>query len=847
MQFQSDVDLAKALAKPDVVIEPFLEIDWNRDGLYTHAYSDMSKLVSSVDVDFPSIHGDIPAEINTIVGASSAVMNAKLNGRRDGTELLAAQLFSDYYTPSPLISKAKKGTPIRYTRLVKTDVGFKPVRQFTGWIVSFEINEDDGMVSLTCSDIHDLQTAQVTLPRWARGPAPTNEIPADPFTGAFALTVPINAAWVYGELLRQGGRSLWPEGRWDACARVSCAGSYLPSIGSMGDAMNYLHSIADVDYPFGKGQYGIDHIVGSQTSGNALMSGSAISTSFPIYPSNRGSGDAARYTSIGMWFYSDGAAAPELGNAVFVLKLDSTYASDPGRFSFSLASNGFYTLQLSESSSTGSSMAGSTWFIQRVSGSPATAGWHYIEAIWYSSPTATALEVRLDGVVWAPNAPINTTTAYTRGDWLHYNEFGNSFVTGPAEYPPVQHVEVCHGVGSSRPSLPNAHHPTYVNQGRIAPAAFGVSWNRLHSIPEVKDEIAWDVLREAVSGELGVMFTREDGQLWIMGRPDVYLSGQVPVSYNNDPAYLMSSNFWLINPTLVTSATDDISYLKIRNYSINPSANVYRNRVSASLGTTMLVRDIVWQSSDPKQFYAASGTSSLLGSLLDKTIGLADGVVAIFSAINATTAVSTPQVPVLNKTTVSAIDATNVNFAAAAGWAVGIFPKANQREFQITWGAGALSPGPIYLGAILGANQANLQIGGYRYEESRVPYVTSNAAEVTAKGVALLDLGSHSWRQDSKSMDTITMTLLRDTVAAAPVIKNLSVPVDPRRQLLDTVKMPPSKIVSGDIYAQVIGKRIHDTPGSAGDSIDVRVMLAPVNIGYWDDPNSGWDSGSWAS
>jgi hypothetical protein len=107
----------------------------------------------------------------------------------------------------------------------------------------------------------------------------------------------------------------------------------------------------------------------------------------------------------------------------------------------------------------------------------------------------------------------------------------------------------------------------------------------------------------------------------------------------------------------------------------------------------------------------------------------------------------------------------------------------------------------------------------------------------------LLDLGSNDWRQFPPKLRKIFDGLLRDTIAAVPVMRNLSVPLDPRRQLLDVVKLPASRIVSGDVYAQVVGKRISDTKDSAQDFIDVRVVSGPAQAAYWD--VAKWNEGSW--
>src|SRR3982750_1733400 len=171
MQLPSDADLAEALAAPIVSIRPLLEFDWLRDCTFTSSvYADQSELVSSVDVDFASLPSDLPSEINTVVCSPSAVMTARLRGVETVSGIFATQLWSKYYRPSPLFTFTKEGTPVRYSRVVQTKSGPRTIRQFTGWVSEYLLDEASDTVTLTCSDVYDLQTSLVTLPVWAIGP-----------------------------------------------------------------------------------------------------------------------------------------------------------------------------------------------------------------------------------------------------------------------------------------------------------------------------------------------------------------------------------------------------------------------------------------------------------------------------------------------------------------------------------------------------------------------------------------------------------------------------------------------------------------------------------------------------
>lgn len=855
MQFQTDADLNEALSKPQVTILPLLEVDWSRDGLYGHAYSNMSKLVASVNVDFASIHGDIPADINTIVGSSSGLMKVVLSGRRVNHEMRASQLWSEYWAPSPLFSTNKRGVPIRYSRNVRTRAGFKTIRQFTGWVSEVIIDEDNDTVELTCSDIYDLQNKVVTLPVWARGPEPTVDSPAGYF--GYSPMAPIDVCWVYGETLRQAGRSLWPNPRSDAAVMWSLSGSLLPSVGTMADATNSKHSRSMYGLLGQLGKYGPATFDTSAGIDNDDINTCQCRAAKYIGVPDRGSSDTPAYIGLSAWVYSNGTGVYNAAKENIFGTILGASLEDSGYVQLHNDIGGSFKFTIRESASSGSTIAGSvrTWQY-RTGATFMPTGWHYINVIASFTNASVTVAAYMDGVLQSPTVlPSNPTVAYKYYHNLAYFEPTN-FCYAQIKCGSIQHAQIYSGGGGVVLNSTDQH-PDYINKGQIQPARISMFTNRLACIPNTDTEIAWDVLRAAVGGELGAMFTREDGQLWIMGRDDVYASGITPALYGNDPAgllggflggsvgtELLNTLFYISNPDVTTSTVDDLSRARLSGVSYNPSADTYRNRVTYEIPDVRQIPAIVWNSDSPTRFLAASGSVGITQDII-----LPADVVSIRPIINATTAVASPTVPVLNATTVSAIDATNVNNPAAFGWSIGVEYELTQRWFRLNYGAGLLSPGPVYIGSLLGAQQANFAMGGYKYDMGETQsYGWKRQDEITAKGGEfVLDLGSNPWRTYKDATDLIAQSVLRDTVNAAPIIKNLSVPVDPRRQLLDVIKMPPSKIVSGDIYAQVLGKSISDTQSTHSDEIDVRVINTggPVTDLYWGVAGRGWGDGHW--
>lgn len=857
MQLASDTDLAVALAAPRVNIQPFLEVDWNRDGAYTHAYSNQSLLVSNVVVDFASLHSDLPAEINAVVGSSSGIMTARLNGKNALSKGYASQLWSKYYTPSPLYGFTKEGTPIRYSRIVETQAGPRVIRQFTGWISEYEIDEASDTVTLTCSDVYDMQTTLVSLPVWARGPDASASNTPGP-SGKVSSMACIDSVWVYKEILRQSGagRSLWPMPRFDAVAMWSCDGSMLPSVGELGCALNVAGTqfmtmtLEDFDIlPFFSGSpYGLSPITVSGTQNDDITMSFARANKACFVPDRGGTDPNTIYIGFAGWFKSSGGGAATGAQTMANILLGSLGA-DSGYLQLQVFPTGGFRLVLRESNSSGSSNAGTLRQFSWVSaGNTLPVGWHYLECWMSFTNSAISAFAKIDGatVVWTAGPASMAAYKYFQGFTFEeqsnqtYIEFHDTT---------AQHIQIFHGFGTYT-SVVGQKDPPYVTAGKPRPGrtSFGTNW--LTHLPDRANKYGWDLLKEAVEGELGVLITREDGSVWIMGREDAYMYGWMPsvlpvVAGNFAQVQVQAAELGLSlawfgsNEDILPDNAVDLSRNKISGLQYNPSADTYRNAISYHVDLTKSINAIVWDSNDPKQFFAASGSTNL-----ERDVGLPSGTISIYNHTIDIGITATANKPPLDQTSISAVAASNPTFAASVGWLASVFWKPGQRAFNFGYGAGILSPDNVYIGAASGADQANFQIGGWKYDSSD-PFdeIYFTIAEVATHGYVLLDLGSNDWRQHPPRLRKIFDGLLRDTVAAVPVMRGISIPTDPRLQLLDVVKLPPSRIVSGDIYAQIVGKRISDTQDSAEDQLDLRVVFGPVEPAFWDVSN--WNEGAW--
>lgn len=820
MQFADDADLAEALASPNVVIKPLLEFDWDRDGTYSHDYSNMSKIMSSMDVDSATFQGDLPSDINAAVGSSSGQATIILQGRRNAEELTAAQLFNRYFAGlSPLNGYRHEGTPIRYSRKVRTKYGFRTIRQFTGWVSEIPtIDEETGEVQVICSDVYDLQTAPVTLPRWGVGPSPENSNQA--VNGDFSYSHPIETTWVLDHLLLVGGRSRGPSLPDDIAAYWSCAGSFLPSQGTIVDTVYSQHAISYENADaWIYGQNGALAPKATTHIDNRTLNQNFCRTRDQNgVPENTVSADPPQWTELSCWAYSDGSGSTSSSNtSQFGMRLDSASSGiTPGYVAGFVNKAGVFSAQITESPSISGAR---TWNWKY--NTPQATGWHYYSAIisWTYNGISAVLRVD-DAVVSATVTTPGASLGFRYQTYLQNYEFGNvAYIQ--TEQAPIQFVMIRHSP-TAIVYDPNQKAP--VTRDGYPLAQISKSANQLVFIPDVTNKMVWDVWKAIVTAELGVTYTDEYGWLHFIPREYIYLA----------------------TDTAIASAVR-IPRNKLGPLKINPSANLYRNAVSMTTVYTGQIRANVWTNDDPKEFYTLNGANS------SEIIDLPDDMVTTY--LHAEILSYNPPdtgVP-LNHNYVASVRADDTTLEPATGIGVNVIPQNDQRTAIILW---ANSSGfPVYIGAYKDANTPAWFLNGTKLAPRKNgKFLYTNEDEINeVGGVRLIEIPPSDWLQGEAQSESIGLTLLGDTVNPAPLLDPVDAAVDPRRQLGDFVVIDGKKSVTGDLTAQIIGKHITDkvqtnslgeSVGSFNDKLMLRVARTPA-IMRWDIAGVGWDQGVW--
>jgi hypothetical protein len=253
VQLATDTALAAAVEGPDRVVVHKLEADWNRNGLYDHALSDLTEWVVSVGNQRDML-GSLPEQTTIIEGFISAKLDVTLQGSRNGDGGKdVVDLLSTLRTDSPLYGQARTGVAIRWRIGIATAAGTVPmIDQFTGTISTFKADNAPRQVTLSCLDGTDRLHNPINLPVYGLYNWDTNLIQQQPQSGKFR----INSHWVIDYVLRQNGIYQSPPNMPGCIYSATGHGSLIPEIGHQFDLSGVDGVFADSDSSVVPGKWG---------------------------------------------------------------------------------------------------------------------------------------------------------------------------------------------------------------------------------------------------------------------------------------------------------------------------------------------------------------------------------------------------------------------------------------------------------------------------------------------------------------------------------------------------------------------------------------------------------------
>lgn len=799
-----------------------IEFDWNRDGLYTHAYSDLTEIWTSCGGDRGMVT-DLPDAVSTPDGYSSGQMNATLSGSLGATSahiaIGAAALFDPDNRNSPIFDKNILGTPVRYSRVTQTVVGDVVLPVFTGFVRSAPFQRVANSVAVTAADHLDLANGIVTLPLWA---VPT----ASPYSTwnwvSGPATRPIRLTWAIEEILRQAGRPVAPTPRADCVAMFTCSGSMLPSFG-YGNHNDYqqlgystVHE-APLGYPppWVTAPFGLaPNVVSVLTDPNDMASGTATCNR-AVAVTTDGSGAPTNRVGVGEWVYISSAADATypsvsrfyIGNYNMSEEHFDPLFEDPGNVSefiqLEIHSNGTVRTYVRESPA----MAGWKYWDWNTVYALAD-GWHYFNLIYSFSSTTVTAALTIDGAsqsMTQVNSPAGgfryrspaPTQLYANGGVLRSNKVNVASVH--AGGPPVHQVQFYAGDSTLAFSSQQITAPTLTNgkpAATVAQSSFEIFW-----LPDIYQDNPWEVLKQITAAYCAGLYIDEYGT--------VHWEDHGTLRLNVSAAALSA-----------ISVTDQ----QLDEMTVTPTDDSQRNTVVVPWTFRNAEEGTVWTQKNARDRPINVGGLSSVLEPVKEVISTSDRIIKVSE-----TPVDNSSLEPDHRTGwASAVELDDPSSAPPANdWSANTF-MPDQRTLGLVWFGPSFGV-PLFIGSYLEANQASWNVAGAKYSAAvSALELVEDTPSVVAVGRKTLTLSSSPWVSMEVSGTLIGFQLLQDLLIPASTVSPLRLPADPRRQLLDVLRVTNDSGSSGAFYGQIINKSWDDScNGDFFDTLTLRMTSTP--------------------
>jgi hypothetical protein len=757
MQFSGDTALAAAVDSSDRILVQKVEFDWNHDGLYNHLWSNMSALCSEITIE-RSLMTVLPEECSTVEGFQSAKMTLRLEGTIAGSTLDIAQILSPYRTDSPLYPPWWfVSTPVRVHITVRKADGTETlIPQFTGFISEVTISSSDRSVIVTCLDGSEKCRVPITL------------APSGMFTwyysGSTGENWRHNTQWVIDYVLRKCGYYSSPPITDSPIYSATGHGSPHPDVGHESTLRLTLGQEPPKDQMYVPGVYGLavngtpQFFLSWWTRGmDAFTPQTGDTNEWSIqFLAKFGAGTVRHPDTSGTVIHISTGDSIFNGTTMSV-RIDTT--------------TGQAFLELRNGGSVVYSNAGPTF---------ASDAWHNVAVkIKFNSMTNAV-------ITWigqSPQTGINLTAAGLPSTPAATSFRGGIIMT---IYPfPVQCIQFKKSAGTV----------TWYDTGTFVPtASLDPGINQWISIPEVRDQEAWQVLKEVVESEYGVIGFDESGNAYFRNRNTLRNSGLT------------------IEKTITDQTTLVDLSLSTRSESIR---NVITLPVQPRWQGTV---ETVWDIKDlDEEWFLTSGAHGftvdidepmqILGviNLFNYSTGVWDGedLVGGFVAINTV---------------------TNTEVAATVScW------QQYYNPYQIVFYITNPVTDPIKFRTTTG-NPA-LRVPGYPVKTSDTLTTTfRRQSSINLYGERTLSLPTNPWAQDSRYTQDVALSLMKDLKRPVPTIERIPVVGDPRLQMTDTVQIEDVNGMGGPILAGVAGITRTFSGGKLTDSLTPRPVGSP---GSW--------------
>jgi len=834
--------IADELKKPVRVLVDLIYFDWDNDG-YQSEYSDMSAVLVSADLERSALQSDLPEQVNTIQGYSSAELQVTLRGNRDSSEPDVAQLLSRFNVSGPFFNRELTGTTVKFEKRIETPKGNVDIRQFTGQIRDIQITRSTGEVKIIATDIWQWATRTASFPFWAIDKSTSANGDLSPTAG---IQRSINASWLLTEALRQAGTPVAPPERSDCFVSFSCVGSMLHSVGEPwhdpGSIDPSLHVMnwGNVNIMTGWGPWApaMTPGVGSGSSRTFFANQAYIdrtkNNGFFKVP-RAGTSEAGKNLGVTFWAQSDGSASRGLPTGSPPYYYDGLLVALSLTSSIALpeiwvqhGKNGQIYVTILD-------WPGGTMTPRQFGWAPKAAGWHHYDVnIRFRNNQITAV-LTVDGVdQGAPTLGSFPTVGYTYVA-NSYPTAINDLRSNPMQirmWDPAQFVQV-YGGGTDSVYSPSQVEPVLTKDGLP-----WLVWEGCHAemdfIPDTYEEYVWDILKNLTTGEFAGLYTNEYGQLTFYPH-------------------------WKLRQTIPLNSSETYTVDDLEDLVTNPSLDQYRNTIAVTYTSRAVEIDDVWTNTDSLGLRVVDDGVSVLfdpiylsGEVI-KIVTLVrllsgwndattsewyeDRTTRAFLTMSGYNGVSGGSSNIYDGLGSDGLDPLH-DGSGSRGFSTAnasIIPGPDGRSFQIraTAPANSWATG-VFFGAKAIQDSSGNQtvpspafwVKGAKYgSQIENLWIETNDAEVLDKGRAVLKLEASVWRQTEQTAAAIAPQLLSDLTNPSPVISGLSIPSDPRLQITDVITLyPEGEYSNSGIQAQILGIR---RPGDGNDELDLRITRAP--------------------
>lgn len=529
MQFAGNAALAAALAtgqKREFSVS--LAFDWDRNGAYANANSDMSAVYESGVID-RQLSGSFPADMEITEGYVAAQLDITVSGKlADNTPVW--QAFSPY-SGYPLGSISIEGTPMRLDLIVQTSLGPVTIRQFTGFVFDALPSRANGNVVITCYDAGFILAALITLATWAVDGVTRTQLTSNPDTpdsGTVAL------GWVIENILRRNGFYQGPPWHPNVVCAWTLNGAALPEVGTIAIEDPWITGV----WSFGYGEYNIPQFTPSGQVSDVYTAGQFGSTCYrgatklPVITGRGvsylyGNAHASWNQQFAFNVGSYGSANSNLIGFGAWVQIDPTQAGsstitcylEEAHFNFSSTDQhpAFATVSVNHATGAASATvqnegATTTW-TYTATGS-LSAGWHYVNFVLSFASTAITGQFIMDGVSQSTGTGGHATTpigAFTYSNANAVTNLCQVIARGPMQYAQVYLQLNTALAGHVQPTRSQAS-PT-ANVDRCL--------TRLTWLPNVAAAPSWDTLKAVAGAELGALYVTEQGVVTFDSRTTV--------------------------------------------------------------------------------------------------------------------------------------------------------------------------------------------------------------------------------------------------------------------------------------------------------------------------------------